>query len=139
MSVPTKQDVKDFVRIDGWEEIARSDHHRYIKKLVDGKLLRTRVSFGRGLAFDDPSLWARVWRHQLALGSEEEFWETLRTGEPVRREPAPAPVSPAQPTKPLWLVEFLTNVAGMVSDDVLAMTEDEAMAAYMERIGPQSA
>lgn len=127
--------MQDFVRIDGWEEIARTDHHRYIKKLLDGKLLRTRVSFGRGPAFDDPGLWSRVWRQQLDLRSEDEFWEALRTGDPVDRTPATATAAPTQPTKPLWLVEFLTNVVGLSTDDVLPMTEDEAMTRYMERIG----
>jgi hypothetical protein len=137
--VPTKENMKDFVRIDGWEEIARTDHHRYIKKLVDGKLLRTRVSFGRGAAFDDPGMWARVWRHQLDLRTEDEFWEALRTGEPVDRTPPTAVPAPEQPTKPLWLVEFLTNVMGLTIEEVLPMTEDEAMARYMQHIGPQPA
>lgn len=131
--------MKDFVRIDGWEEIARTDHHRYVKRLPDGNLLRTRVSFGRGPAFSDPALWARVWRHQLDLRSEDEFWKALRTGDPVDRTPPQAVAPPDQPTKPLWLVEFLTNVVGLPLDEVLAMPEEEAMARYLERIGPQPA
>ncbi|MGK2936220.1 MAG: hypothetical protein ACSLFR_00180 [Solirubrobacteraceae bacterium] len=131
--------MRDFVRTDEWEEISRTDHYRYIKKLVDGKLLRTRVSFGRGPAFDDPGLWSRVWRHQLDLRSEDEFWEALRTGNPVDRTPPAATAAPTQPTKPMWLVEFLTNVVGLALEDVLSMTEDEAMARHMDHIGPQPA
>lgn len=139
MPVPTKEDMKDFVRIDEWEEISRTDHHRYIKKLVDGKLLRTRVSFGRGPAFDDPAMWARVWRHQLDLRSEDQFWAALQSGEPVDRSPASVATAPTEPTKPLWLVEFLTNVAGLPVEDVLPMTEEEATARYLAFIGPQQA
>ncbi len=76
--------MKTFVRIDAWEEISRTDHYRYVKKLVDGKVLRTRISFGRGAAFDDPALWAHVWRRQLDLRSEDEFWAALRTGQAGR-------------------------------------------------------
>jgi hypothetical protein len=47
--------------------------------------------------------------------------------------------APEQPTKPLWLVEFLTNVMGLTIEEVLPMTEDEAMARYMRHIGPQPA
>jgi hypothetical protein len=121
--VPGKKDLRRFCELDGWEKAsARSpDHDRYRKTLDNGDILRTRVSHERGPACDDPALWNRIWRHQLGLSSEEEFWEVLRTRRPASRG-APAS-APTQPGIPAWLFEFLVNVVGLREDEVLEMTE----------------
>lgn len=145
MPVPTKADLKKFCRIDGWTETVeakrpgggtkkRGDHYRYRRVLDDGSVLRTRVSHGRGPAFDDPSMWSHVWRDQLGLDSEDDFWEALRSGDPVPRG-AVAASPPDAPAKELWLVEFLIHVTGISEADVLAMEEDEAMTRYLAHIG----
>jgi hypothetical protein len=142
--VPTKADLKRFCGIDGWSETTeatrrggatkkRGDHFRYRKILDDGTILRTRVSHGRGPAFDDPGMWSHVWRDQLGLESEDQFWQALRTRQPVPRghsEPTP----PDAPAKELWLVEFLVHVTGIPEADVLAMDEDEAMKRYLAHV-----
>lgn len=138
MAVPEKKDLRRFCELDGWERTNASspDHDRYRKTLENGDILRTRVSHGRGPACGDPALWSRIWRHQLALSSEEEFWEVLRT-----RRPAPrgAPTSePRQPGMPTWLFEFLRNVIGLPENDILSMSEEEAMRRYMRHVGGQS-
>ncbi len=135
MPVPDKKDLRRFCELDGWEKAeARSpDHDRYRKTLANGDILRTRVSLGRGPACDDPALWNRIWRHQLALASEAEFWEVLRTRRPAGRGTAPA--APQQPSMPAWLFEFLLNVIGLPEHDVLDMTEKQAMQSYMRHIG----
>lgn len=137
MPVPDKKDLRRFCELDGWERTeARSpDHDRYRKTLGNGEILRTRVSRGRGPACDDPALWSRIWRYQLALESEADFWEVLHTRRPASRG-APA-VAPKQPGMPAWLFEFLLNVIGLSEDDVLDMTEDEAMQRYMRHVGGQ--
>jgi hypothetical protein len=123
MPVPTKRDVKRFCEIDGWEELSRTEHHRYKRTLNNGEILRTRVSFGSGSAFDDPRLWQRVWRVQLGLESEAEFWETLRTGEPPRRG---TPLEKArEPGMPAWLFEYLIHRMGRDENDVLEMSEEK--------------
>lgn len=140
MPVPDKKDLRRFCELDGWEQTeARSpDHDRYRKTLENGDILRTRVSRGRGPACDDPALWNRIWRHQLALASEAEFWEVLCTRRPAGRSPTgrgtPAE-GPKQPTMPAWLFEFLLNVIGLPENDILDMTEDKAMQRYMRHIG----
>lgn len=133
MPVPDKSDMHAFVRIDEWQEITRTDHYRYVKRLErDGTILRTRISMGSGHAFSN-AVWPWVWRHQLGLSSEGQFWTALRDREPVDRTP-PAVDAPAVPTKPAWLVEYLVFRAGLDEHEVLAMTEDAAMAAYERHI-----
>lgn len=138
MPIPEKRQLRRFCELDGWDETeAKSpDHHRYRKKLDNGDILRTKVSMGRGPVCDDPGLWNRIWRHQLALASEAEFWKVLRTGTPARRgEPEAAPAE----TIDAWLFEFLTNVLAMTEDEVLELTAESAMQLYLERVSGQSA
>jgi hypothetical protein len=136
--VPDKSDLESFLRIDGWTETQRGDPYRYRKQLDNGDILRTKVSFGRGPAFDDPGLWRHVWKDQLGLSSEDEFWETLKTRtSPQRGQAIPTP-APSGPTKPAWLYEFLVNVAHMESEEALALSEEEAMKIYMQRVQAQA-
>lgn len=134
MAVPTKQQLKDFVHIEGdWTELPTTGHHYFTKPLADDRLLRLRISLGRGAAFDDPGLWNRVWRVQLGLDSEDQFWNTLRTKQPARRG-APLSPQPTTPPKPAWLVDHLVHRTGLPERDVLAMSEDEAMEIYLAHI-----
>jgi hypothetical protein len=55
--------------------------------------------------------------------------------EPAGAAAAAPAVAPAGPTKPTWLYEILVNVAHMDVDEVLALSEEEAMAIYLRRIG----
>lgn len=148
MPVPTKKDLKDFCRIDGWTDITKvrrpdgskrktGDHFRYTKTLPDGQVLRTRVSHGDGPAFGDPGLWSHVWRDQLGLDGEEQFWEALRTGKPVTRGSVIATIGPPAPVepKPAWLVEYLIYRAKIPEQQVHEMSLDAATAEYNRRIG----
>lgn len=136
MPIPDKRDLKRFCEIDGWEETnARNpDHSRYKKTLDDGGILRTKVSHGRGSACGDSALWHRIWRHQLELESEDQFWEVLSSGEPAQRG-APEP-APAQPGMAAWLFEYLIHRIEISEDEALAMEEEEAMGLYLKHISP---
>lgn len=135
MPVPTKEELTRFCKIDGWDEVKTTDHHRYKKTLDSGEILRTRVSLGRGSACDDPALWSRIWRFQLGLESEDEFWDTLRSGEPPERgTPSPEPQEPSMPT---WLVDYLIHRMGRAEEEVLEMSEENAMELYMRDIQPE--
>ena len=141
MPVPGKKDLRRFCELNGWEKTKATspDHDRYRKTLENGDILRTRVSHGRGPACDDPALWNRIWRGQLALKSEAEFWEVLRTRRPAGRsqiDDTPTAVF-QQPSMPTWLFEFLVNVIGLSENDVLDMTEEQATQRYMRHIGRQ--
>lgn len=131
MPIPDKQELRRFCDIDGWEEtqVTSRDHYRYRKTLDNGDVLRTRVSLGRGPACDDPALWNRIWRHQLQLKSDEEFWEVLQSGQPPVRGAPPAPV--VEPQMPAWLFEALVLTFGVDEAEVREMSEDEAMERYL--------
>ena len=110
MPQPRFSDIRRFCAVDGWEELGRSrggtgDHWRYRRVLADGRILRTRASHSNE-QIGDPGLWQRIWRDQLGLEREEQFWEALRTGEPVARE-ATAKAPPSGPSIPGWIVQGL--------------------------------
>ena len=128
MPQPKFSDSRRFCQIDGWEETKgasgkRGDHFRYRKVLEDGRLLRTKASHSDD-ELGDPSLWRRIWRDQLGLESDDQFWEALESGKPVDRgQPAPAPAGPSLPG---WLVENLIRKVGMSPEEVAQLTEQEA-------------
>lgn len=134
MPQPRHSDLRRFCEIDGWEETTAErrnpDHVRYRKVLDDGRVLRTRVSHGRG-SIEDRRLWAQIWRHQLGLESEEQFWEALKTAKPVNRSPV-RPLPPTGPAKPGWLVSNLIFVAGVPEEEVRTMSEEEAQQRWLD-------
>jgi len=130
--IPDKKDMRRFCELDGWEETeaTSSDHDRYRKRLADGTVLRTKVSRGRGPIVRNPGLWTNVWRHQLGLRSEDEFWEVLDTRKPAPRgEPAP---EPPEPQMDAWLFEALVLTYGVDEGKVRAMDAEEALALYLK-------
>jgi hypothetical protein len=130
--IPDKKDVKRFCELDGWEETEAEspDHHRYRKRLDDGTVLRTKVSHGRGPICRAPQLWTKVWRHQLGLESEDEFWAVLKTRKPAPRGAPEEP--PPEPQMPAWLFETLVFTFGVGEDEVRALSEQEALARYLK-------
>jgi hypothetical protein len=135
--VPDKSDLKAFLGIDGWTETQRTDHYRYLKHLPNGDILRTKVSLGRGPAFNDPGLWNHVCKDQLQCSSEEDFWKTLKTRTPLERTQATTTTPPTGPANPTWLYEFLVNVVQMESQQVLALSQQDAMDIYLQRVQAQ--
>lgn len=125
---PRFSDIRRFCEIDGWEELGRTrggtgDHWRYRKVLDDGTVLRTRASQGDE-QIGDPSLWHRIWKHQLGLESEEQFWGTLRTGDPVVRAGGAEP-APTGPSIPAWIVQGLLR-AGVSETEIRHLDGEEA-------------
>jgi hypothetical protein len=125
---PKFSDIRRFCQIDGWEEKEgasgkRGDHFRYRKVLEDGRILRTKTSHSDD-EIGDPGLWRRIWRDQLVLESEDQFWEALASGDPVDR--AESTPTPAGPSLPGWLVDSLIRKVGIAPEEVARMTEQEA-------------
>jgi hypothetical protein len=91
--------------------------------LGDGTVRRTRASHSNE-QIGDPGLWQRIWKHQLALDSEEQFWDALRTGQPASRG-AHEPPAPAGPSIPAWVVQGLLR-AGVPEREIRELGPDEA-------------
>ncbi len=129
MPQPRFDDLRRFCELDGWTKKStvrrgEGDHTRYEKRLEDGTILRTRASHSNE-QIGDPSLWRRIWRDQLGLESEDEFWRVLETREPASR-PSTQPQPPEGPSLPGWLVETLIRQAGLPIEQVKGLTEEEA-------------
>ena len=129
MPQPRFSDIRRFCVIDGWEELSRTregtgDHWRYRKVLGDGTVLRTRASHSDE-QIGDPGLWQRIWKHQLVLDSEEQFWDALRTGQPVSREAHGTPAAPAGPSIPAWIVQGLLR-AGVRESEIRSLDAEDA-------------
>jgi len=128
---PSYKDLRRFCELDGWEETfsARGktpDHHRYKKVLRNGEILRTKVSHGNG-SVQSPALWNQIYKKQLALSDEQEFWDVLKTGEPVARRGDEEPAPPPAKTLPEDLAWALIARVGLSEAEVLGMTREEAI------------
>lgn len=128
MPQPRYQDIRRFCEIDDWEEVIGAtgrtgDHHRYRKVLADGSILRTKVSHGSG-RIEDPDLWRHIWRDQLGLDSEEQFWQALKSRRPVDRG-GPPPSPPQGPSVPAWVVAGLLQ-RGVPESEIRAISPVEA-------------
>ena len=132
MPQPTFDDIRRFCEIDGWskKESARGktgDHDRYVKRLADGSILRTKASHSKD-QIGDPRLWHRIWKEQLGLQSEEQFWAALRTSVPVQRE-AEEPRG-----TPDWLIRRLIHQVGLTEEAALLLSPEEAAACWEQFI-----
>jgi len=119
---------KKFCEVDKWTERKsacgkKPDHDRFEKHLRDATILLTKVS--RNKKEYGPGLWKHIWADQLRLESEEQFWEALRSGEPVPR-PQDQQAAPDKETIPGWLVAQLHYTVGLRIEEIREMTAGEA-------------
>jgi predicted RNA binding protein YcfA (HicA-like mRNA interferase family) len=138
--VATFGDLKDYLdRAPGWTKepnLARGrrkegDHARYSKTRPDGGRSRTKVS-GHPREEIGDDLFKHILRDQLKI-TEPEFWAVVRdqkTPAPPSSDPGAAPQASRSPGIPGWLVTCLVDAAGIPEDEVLAMTPEEADAAW---------
>ncbi|MEV0681534.1 cytotoxic translational repressor of toxin-antitoxin stability system [Actinosynnema sp. NPDC050436] len=91
--------------------------------LVDGRVLRTRVSHPVDRTNYGQSVWKHILRDQLDV-DEPTFWSCVRDGiRPARG--APEPPAAALPAD---LVHMLITRAGLDESEVAGMSKDEAVA-----------
>jgi hypothetical protein len=119
---PTWGQVRQFCIAQGYKE-TRSTHFFYTKVLADRRGSRTMVSFGVDGETIPSELWRLVWRRQLLLVSEEEFWNGLDGG-PVQYDIPPTP-EPQQPL-PDYLQRHLRDVLHWPEERIAQTTRDEA-------------
>lgn len=125
----TRQDHDQFCRVEGWTRVrdARgrtgTHHVTYELDLVDGRVLRTRISHPVDRSTYGPSLWKHMLRDQLDV-DEPAFWACVRDGT-VPDRAAPEPPSTALPAD---LVHLLIVRVGLAERDVAAMSKEEALA-----------
>jgi hypothetical protein len=119
---PRWGEVREFCRKQGYRE-TRTDHYRYVKVLPDRSTSGTMVSMGVDGETVPSQRWGLVWRHQLRLASEDEFWAGLR-GEPARYAIA-ADLATTEPL-PTYLVRFLATVLHYSEADIAALSRDQA-------------
>jgi len=126
---PTREHHDRFCCVEGWERVrdARgrtgTHHVTYEFYLVDGRVLRTRVSHPVDRSTYGASMWRHILRDQLEV-AEGEFWACVLDGTlPDRGVPQP----PAE-SLPAELVHLLINRVGLAEDVVAKMDKGEAVA-----------
>lgn len=130
---PTRDAHDRFCRTEGWRRVrdARgrtgTHHVTYELDLLDGRVLRTRVSHPANRTGYGPSLWSHILRDQLDV-SEADFWACVQDGvTPDRGVPKP----PAE-ALPADLVFLLITRMGLPEAEVATMSKEEAMARLQE-------
>jgi hypothetical protein len=126
---PTREDHERFCRTEQWKRVrdarGRSGTHHvtYELGLLDGRILRTRISHPVDRSDYGSSMWKHILRDQLQM-DEATFWACVRDGvKPGRGMPAtPARALPAE------LVHLLITRVGLDEREVAAMTKEDAVA-----------
>lgn len=122
MRTPRWGELRQFCLRNDYRE-TRTDHFHYLKVLPDHSTSGTMVSLGVDGDEVPPLMWQRVWRRQLRLATEDDFWRGLR-GEPFRYDVPPTP-EPAQPL-PSYLERFLRDTLHWPPDRIAATSREEA-------------
>ncbi len=119
---PTWEQVRQFCIAQGYKE-TRSTHYFYTKVLPDRQSSRTMVSFGDEGKTVPSEMWRLVWKRQLKLATEEEFWNGL-DGRTVQYDIPPTP----EPQLPLpeYLLHHLRDVLHWPEERIAETARDEA-------------
>ncbi len=114
--------LREFCLKQGYRETV-TDHFRYLKVLPDRSTSGTMVSKGKDGETIPSGMWQLVWRRQLRLATEEEFWKGL-SGEMVRYAIQEEPEGD-EPLPP-YLRRFLETVLHLHESEIRRMTRDQA-------------
>ena len=120
--------MRRFCQVQGYRETP-TDHVRYLKVLPDRSTSGTMVSQGVDGEVVPTQMWTLVWRRQLRLADEDEFWKGLR-GETVRYAIPPQP-DPPQPL-PAHLARFLVDQLHWTPEQAASTTREQAQALLNE-------
>lgn len=136
---PTRADHQRFGEVEGWQRVrdargrSGTRHITYEFVLLDGRVLRTRISHPPDRSTYGGSLWAHILRDQLAV-SEEEFWACVDHGQLPNRGQRPAP----RAAVPADVVYQLVVRFRIPEDEVAAMSRTEAITRLQQLYGELS-
>jgi hypothetical protein len=128
-SQPTRKDHEAFCQVEEWGRVrdARgrtgTHHVTYELNLIDGRILRTRISHPVDRSSYGRSMWSHILRDQLEV-DEPQFWSCVRDGiKPDRGTPErPAAALPAD------LVHMLISRVHLDESKLVGMSKVEAVA-----------
>lgn len=119
---PRWGDVRQFCKLQGYKSNP-GDHDRFLKVLLDRSTSGTMISHGADGETVSPEMWLVVWKHQLRLASEDDFWRGLR-GEGIRFA-IPYPQAQEQ-LLPDYLLRFLRDKLHYGSHEIAQCARDQA-------------
>lgn len=120
---PTWGQVRRFSERQGFRR-STTDHDFYDKVLTDGSTAGTKISLGMAETETVPgSLWPRIWKRQLRLRAEEEFWRGL-DGELVAFD-IPITAESAEPL-PEYLARHLREDRHLPEKEIAVLSRTEA-------------
>lgn len=121
--VPTWREVADFCRRNGYRQDERRHHTYYTREPTPGFVSQTYISRGTGNKRVPTPQWSQVWRDQLRLASEDDFWRGL-AGEGYDYDLPPTPTAP-EPMQP-YLLRFLRDTLHYPEERIAATSAAEA-------------
>jgi hypothetical protein len=124
----SRADHVRFCHVEGWSQVRRargtatSHHETYELGLLDGRVLRTRISRPVNRDTYGSSMAQHILRDQLEV-SRDEFWRC------VREEIKPDRGLPEAPTEalPADLAYLLIHRVGMPERQVAGLTKEQAL------------
>jgi hypothetical protein len=127
---PKWRDVRRFCENEGFD-LFSSDHEYYDKTFPGGETAGTKISRGVEGETLDPGMWHMVWKRQLRVKSERDFWRGVR-GESVTYDiPAPPPLPEPLPE---YLRRYLANVEHLDEPAIAYLSPDEARERYQRHL-----
>ena len=126
---PTRSAHERFCKAEGWQVVRfatgkRNTHHdTHELSLVNGDVLRTRVSRPANKETYGAHAWAHILRDQLAV-TEGEFWDCAERG--IVPDRGRAPANPQRGT-PIGVLYQLKQRVGLSETEIAALSRDEAI------------
>jgi hypothetical protein len=128
-SQPTRKDHEAFCQVEEWGRVrdARgrtgTHHVTYELNLIDGRILRTRISHPVDRSSYGRSMWSHILRDQLEV-DEPQLWSCVRDGiKPDRGTPEPPAAA-----LPADLVHMLISRVHLDESELVGMSKVEAVA-----------